>query len=177
MAEQDLLERAKEEIRERLEELYPLVEERDRLRGALEALEAGEGPKRPSRQTSRQRGRPTTSRRAGRGERRTQLLELLQAEPGLRPSEAAWPSVPRRCTRLRGGSKRRECSSAETARCIRAVRRSIGPLGACFGASCGGLENRYGPDRSIEGSNPSLGAGRKVFAIGTVSSLWPSCAF
>lgn len=89
MAEQDLLERAKREIRTRLEELYPLVEERDRLRAAFEALEAGEGQKRASRRSSRQRGRPTTSRRAGRGERPTQLLELLQAEPGLRPSEAA----------------------------------------------------------------------------------------
>jgi transcriptional regulator with GAF, ATPase, and Fis domain len=89
MAEPDLLERAKEEIRERLTELEPLVEERDRLRSALEALEAGEGPKTPPRRASRQRGRPTTSRRAGRGERRTQLLELLQAEPGLRPTEAA----------------------------------------------------------------------------------------
>ena len=89
MAEQDLLERAKREIRERLEELYPLIEERDRLRAVLEALEGGEGQKRASRRADRQRGRPTTSRRAGRGERRTQLLELLRAEPGLRPSEAA----------------------------------------------------------------------------------------
>ncbi len=86
MAEQDLLERAKGEIRERLAELDPLVEQRDRLRAALEA---GESPKSASHRASRQRGRPTTSRRAGRGERRTQLLELLQAEPGLRPSEAA----------------------------------------------------------------------------------------
>ena len=90
MAEQDLLERAKQEIRERLEELYPLVEERDRLRAALEAFEAGESEKPASRRAGRQRGRPTTSRRAGRGERRTQLLELLQAEPGLRPSQAAY---------------------------------------------------------------------------------------
>ena len=89
MAEQDLLERAKREIRERLEELYPLIEERDRLRAVLEALEGGEGQKRASGRAARQRGRPTTSRRAGRGERRTQLLELLRAEPGLRPSEAA----------------------------------------------------------------------------------------
>ena len=89
MAEQDLLERAKREVRERLQELYPLVEERNRLRAALEALDGGEGPKQAPRRASRQRGRPTTSRRAGRGERRTQLLELLQAEPGLRPSEAA----------------------------------------------------------------------------------------
>ena len=88
MAEQDLLEGAKGQIRERLEELDPLVEERDRLRAALEALEA-ERPKRAPRRASRQRGRPTTSRRAGRGERRTQLLELLQSDPGLRPSEAA----------------------------------------------------------------------------------------
>ncbi len=73
MAEQDLLERAKREIRDRLEELYPLVEERGRLRAVLEALEGGEGQKRASRRAARQRGRPTTSRRAGRGERRTQL--------------------------------------------------------------------------------------------------------
>ncbi len=89
MAEHDVLERAKEEMRERLKELDPLVEERDRLHSALEALEAGEGPKRDNRRASRQRGRPTTSRRARRGERRTQLLELLQRDPGLRPSEAA----------------------------------------------------------------------------------------
>jgi transcriptional regulator with GAF, ATPase, and Fis domain len=89
MPDQSLLERTKREIRERLDEIEPLVAERDQLRAALEALEAGEGPKRASRRTNRQRGRPSTSRRAGRGERRTQLLELLRTEPGLRPAEAA----------------------------------------------------------------------------------------
>ena len=89
MAEQSLLERTKQEIRARLNEIEPLVAERDRLRAALEALEAGEAPKRTSRRTNRQRGRPTVSPRAGRGERRTQLLELLRTEPGLRPAEAA----------------------------------------------------------------------------------------
>jgi len=127
MAEQDLLERAKQEIRERLEELYPLVEERDRLRAALEAFEAGESEKPASRRAGRQRGRPTTSRRAGRGERRTQLLELLQAEPGLRPSQAAYRMAvnPSQTTHWRGGSRSRERSSAGTARCMRAVRSEL----------------------------------------------------
>jgi transcriptional regulator with GAF, ATPase, and Fis domain len=89
MANQDVLERTKRDIRARLDEIEPLVAERDRLRAALEALEAGESPKGAARRASTQRRRPTTSRRAGRGERRTQLLELLQTEPGLRPSDAA----------------------------------------------------------------------------------------
>ncbi len=58
MAEPDLLERAKGEIRERLEELDPLVEERDRLRAALDALKAGESPKGAALRANRQRGRP-----------------------------------------------------------------------------------------------------------------------
>ena len=129
MAEQDLLERAKGEVRERLQELDPLIEERDRLRGALEALEAGEGPKRASGRASRQRGRSTTSRRAGRGERRAQLLELLRAEPGLRPSEAARRMAvnPPRSIRWRGGWRRTESSSVVTARSIREVPRSLSP--------------------------------------------------
>ena len=92
MAEQDLVHRTTEEIRARLKELEPLVREHKRLQAALTALEASGGEKRLPRRGRAGRGRgkgATTSRRAGRGERRQQLLEVLQAEPGLRPSEAA----------------------------------------------------------------------------------------
>ncbi len=88
VADRDLLERAREEIRARLEELEPLVTEHARLQDALSALEASDQPTPPSRATGGGR-RPATSRRAGRGERRRQLLELLETEPGLQPSQAA----------------------------------------------------------------------------------------
>ena len=91
MAEQSLLDRTTQEIRARLKELEPLVQEHERLQRALEALESSSGEAKPRRGRAgagRGRGR-TTSRRAGRGERRQQLLEVLTAEAGLRPSEAA----------------------------------------------------------------------------------------
>src|SRR5829696_9135921 len=92
MAEQDLLHRTTEEIRARLKELEPLVREHERLQAALTALEGSGSEKRLPRlgRAGRGRGRgPSTSGRAGRGERRQQLLEVLSAQPGLRPSEAA----------------------------------------------------------------------------------------
>jgi transcriptional regulator with GAF, ATPase, and Fis domain len=88
VADRDLLERAREEIRARLEELEPLVTEHERLQRALSALEASDQPTPPNGGTV-ERQRPGTSRRAKRGERRRQLLELLETEPGLRPSQAA----------------------------------------------------------------------------------------
>ena len=96
MAEQDLLSRTTREIRDRLSELEPLVREHERLQAALAALESsgGESETRRGRSAGGRgaggRGRQrTTSRRAGRGERRQQLLDVVRAEPGLRPSEAA----------------------------------------------------------------------------------------
>jgi hypothetical protein len=90
MAAQDLIERTRREMKTRLAEIEPLVKERDQLRSALAALDGEQaGEKRRATRAKRQRGRPTTSRRAGRGQRRKQLLDILQAEPGLRPSEAA----------------------------------------------------------------------------------------
>jgi predicted Rossmann fold nucleotide-binding protein DprA/Smf involved in DNA uptake len=92
MASNDIVQRSINDIRQRLSELNPLLEERDRLRAALEALEGtdadGKTQKSPATSKTRRR-RSTTSRRARRGERRQQLLELLGREPGLRPSEAA----------------------------------------------------------------------------------------
>ena len=87
----DLLKRTTDEIRARVKELEPQVREHERLRAALQSLE-GSGER--SRGRPRSSGRPstrrrTTSGRAGRGERRDQLLRVVQAEPGVRPSKAA----------------------------------------------------------------------------------------
>jgi hypothetical protein len=123
MAEQDLLERAKQEIGERLEELYPLVEERDRLRAALEALEAGE-------RKSRRRVGPAGS---AAGPPRLAAPDAGSDGPSCsnscRPSlvcgphtpRKAWPSIPPRSIRLCAGWRSKERSSAGTARSIRAV--------------------------------------------------------
>ena len=93
MAEQDVLARTTEEIRSRLKELEPLVQEQERLRQALSALE-GSAQKQPAaprrgRSGGQGRARKRSSGRAGRGERRQQLLRVVQAEPGVRPSKAA----------------------------------------------------------------------------------------
>ena len=89
----DILKRTLDEIRSRLKELEPQVREHERLQSALRALESsGEkvspsSPEKPSGNIRVRRRR--SSGRAGRGERRQQLLRILQAEPGRRPSEAA----------------------------------------------------------------------------------------
>ena len=91
MATDDILSRTTQDIRDRLKELEPLVREHERLTGALAALESSAGGTAPRRSQSGngRKRRPTTSRRAGRGERRQQLLDVVNAGPGLRPSEAA----------------------------------------------------------------------------------------
>ena len=92
MATDDLLNRTMQEIRDRLKELEPSVREHERLQAALTALEASGGEKsQPDRGRGRTGGprRRTSSGRAGRGERRQQLLRVMQAEPGVRPSKAA----------------------------------------------------------------------------------------
>jgi hypothetical protein len=89
---QDLLERTTDELRKRLKELEPQVAEYERLQTALAALDQPSGEKSTP---SRRRGgggrgrRRTSASRAGRGERRQQLLRVVQAEPGIRPSKAA----------------------------------------------------------------------------------------
>jgi len=92
MATDDVLSRTTQEIRDRLKELEPLVREHERLQSALKALETSDAPRSHPRRGRTGKGggrKPTTSRRAGRGERRQQLLDVVNAEPGLRPSEAA----------------------------------------------------------------------------------------
>jgi hypothetical protein len=89
---QDLLTRTTDEIRKRLKELAPQVQEHERLQKALTALDQSSREKSSaprSRGTGGRGRRRTSSGRAGRGERREQLLRLVQAEPGIRPSAAA----------------------------------------------------------------------------------------
>ena len=88
---QDLLKRTTDELRKRLKELEPQVQEHKRLQKAVAALDPRreKSSPRPSRGTGGRGGRRTTSGRAGRGERRKQLLGVVQSEPGIRPSDAA----------------------------------------------------------------------------------------
>src|SRR5215213_9628292 len=89
MAE-DLLKRAIDEIRARIKELEPQVHEHERLQSALASLEGQEAPKRRGSTRGKvQRARRKQAKRAGRGERREQLLRALGEHPGMRPSEAA----------------------------------------------------------------------------------------
>ena len=88
MADVDLVARTRDEIRARLAELEPLVAERDRLQRALEALEAI-APERRARRAGARRGTGRGRERAGRGERRRELLALVEANPGITPSNAA----------------------------------------------------------------------------------------
>ena len=100
----DLIERIKNDIDSRLEELRPQVEEIPRLESVLAALEAaGDGQtERGGARTSRGRGRPrsggaaaTTSRtarprrRARRGQRREEFLQLIKGHPEITIAEAA----------------------------------------------------------------------------------------
>lgn len=105
----DLIDRIRNDIDNRLEELRPQVEEIPRLESVLAALEAaGEGQtERSGARTSRGRGRPrsrgpaaaTTSRassrtarprrRARRGQRREEFLQLVKGNPEITIAEAA----------------------------------------------------------------------------------------
>jgi len=88
----DLLKRTTNEIRARIKELEPQVREYERLQGALAALDARDAPQkreRGRRPTQTARRKQGTKRRAGRGQRKEQLLRVVGEEPGLRPSEAA----------------------------------------------------------------------------------------
>jgi hypothetical protein len=88
----DFLDEKRKEIRARLQELKPLVDEYHRLEAAAQALEGVSGPAtRPS------RARSTTTRRAtgrrgrprGSGTRGKQALELVRANPGITIPELA----------------------------------------------------------------------------------------
>jgi hypothetical protein len=87
----DLLKRTRDDFRARMKELEPQVREYERLQKAIAALESSGGEKSASRGRSGGQGpaRKRSSGRAGRGERRQQLLRVVQAEPGVRPSKAA----------------------------------------------------------------------------------------
>jgi len=89
---QDVLQRTTDQLRKRLKELEPKVAEHERLQRALAALDQPSGEKSSPRRSSGNgaRGRRRkSSTRAGRGKRRQQLLRVVQAEPGIRPSAAA----------------------------------------------------------------------------------------
>ena len=93
MAEEHLLERVRREIRERLDEIEPLVRERERLARALEALEGVGGHDPPPATAPRPRRRAAAPakrpRRAAAGQRREGLLQLVKGAPSLSVSEAA----------------------------------------------------------------------------------------
>lgn len=92
----DFLDQKRSEIRERLKELKPLVDEFHRLEAAEQALSGvGATPARPA-----QRSRPTPGngsggqrrgggRPKGSGTRGTQALELVRAKPGITIPELA----------------------------------------------------------------------------------------
>ncbi len=89
----DFLDEKRKEIRARLEELKPLVDEYHRLEAAVQALEGVKSS--PTAPTTR-RARSTTTRGTGRrgrprgsGTRGKQALELVRANPGITIPELA----------------------------------------------------------------------------------------
>ena len=92
----DFLEEKKREIRERLAELKPLVEEYERLEVAAAALDGAPSngaSKPPASTTRRRRASSSTPARRGRprgsGTRSKQALELVRAQPGITIAELA----------------------------------------------------------------------------------------
>src|SRR6478672_1121659 len=86
----DFLDEKRREIASRLKELEPLVQEHDRLRAALDALDGvgGRGARGASSSTpaasGRGRGRPR-----GTGTRSKEALELVRTRPGISIPEMA----------------------------------------------------------------------------------------
>lgn len=83
----DVIDRARALIETRLREL---IAEAEKLERAL--ISMGEGTRRratPQRKTAGAKGRRKSSVRAPRGQRRSQLLAAIKANPGARPSELA----------------------------------------------------------------------------------------
>ena len=90
----DLVARTRAEIRARLEEIAPLLQEREKLERALAALEqlepaARQDGSRPARRARRRPSARAAGERAPRGQRRQQLLALVAANPGITPTNAA----------------------------------------------------------------------------------------
>jgi hypothetical protein len=90
----DFLDVKLKEIRDRLRELKPMVDEYNRLEAAATALEGMNGSSAPRRRgPGRPRGsRSTTTRRRGRrggNTRATQALELVRSRPGITIPEMA----------------------------------------------------------------------------------------
>jgi CRP-like cAMP-binding protein len=89
----DFLDEKRKEMRARLQELKPLVDEYHRLEAAVQALE---GVASPSPTRASRRGRSTAARATGRrgrprgsGTRSKQALELVRSNPGITIPELA----------------------------------------------------------------------------------------
>lgn len=93
----DLLDRVHNEIRTRLTELRPAVDEHARLDAALRALDTDDissspvSPSTParSRRASPDARRPSAHRRAPRGANRKAVLRVVADRPGITPGELA----------------------------------------------------------------------------------------
>jgi hypothetical protein len=93
----DFLDEKLGEIRSRLKELKPLVEEYHKLEAAEQALAGvgvnGAAPKAPrAKRTSTRKSAPSSGRRGrpkGSGQRAQQALELVRAKPGITIPEMA----------------------------------------------------------------------------------------
>ena len=92
----DFLTQKKQEIKARLDELQPAVEEAARLQAALAALDGATVAFRPSRKpqpaTSRKRKSSASGRRGrprGTGKRQAETLALVAERPGITISEIA----------------------------------------------------------------------------------------
>jgi len=92
----ELIDRIKKDIDDRLEELRPQIEEVPRLEAALAALDATGGDEAESSQRrvrargqSSGAGRRGPRRRARRGQRREELLQIIRGNPEVTIAEAA----------------------------------------------------------------------------------------
>src|SRR3954451_1312922 len=90
----DTLDTIRKQVRDRLKELQPLVEEYRQLEEAISALDGGSAPApaRSGRSSSRSSGRASTSRRGrrrGTGTRATEALKLVEERPGITIPELA----------------------------------------------------------------------------------------
>jgi Winged helix-turn-helix DNA-binding len=85
----DFLDEKRKEIRARLQELKPLVEEYHRLEAAAQALEGVSGPARPRRARATGASNGRRGRPRGSGTRGKQAMELVRANPGITIPELA----------------------------------------------------------------------------------------
>ena len=90
----DFLDEKRKEIRARLEELKPLVDEYHRLEAAVQALEGVKPPTATTRHAARaprarRRGTGRRGRPRGSGTRGKQALELVRSNPGITIPELA----------------------------------------------------------------------------------------